>query len=135
MNNISIYIHIPFCLKKCKYCDFLSAPASKPVQEAYLHALTEEIIQKSIQYKAYVVNTIYIGGGTPSVVEAGLLCNLLHTLFMHYCIKENAEISMEINPGTVTKDTLKLYKEAGINRLQKEFREGYITKTGTYISI
>lgn len=117
MNNISIYIHIPFCLKKCKYCDFLSAPASKPVQEAYLHALTEEIIQKSIQYKDYVVNTIYIGGGTPSVVEAGLLCSLLHTLFIHYCIKENAEISMEINPGTVTKDTLKLYKEAGINRL------------------
>lgn len=115
---LSIYIHIPFCVQKCAYCDFLSAPATGKVQEQYLHRLMQEIKQKSMQYaKDYIVETIFIGGGTPTCVDARLLCQVLSVVKEQFCVKENAEISMECNPGTIEGQTLRRYREAGINRL------------------
>lgn len=115
--ELSIYIHIPFCKQKCKYCDFLSAPASDRVQEEYLHALLGEITAQAGQYSHRVVRSVYIGGGTPSVVKPEWICHILETLFSNFTVAENAEISMELNPGTVTKESLNAYRRAGINRI------------------
>lgn len=115
---LSIYIHIPFCVKKCAYCDFLSAPATREVQEQYLHMLIQEIYERATQYaKRYVVETIFIGGGTPTSVDADLLCQVLDTLKRLFKVSDDAEISMECNPGTADKAALKKYCQAGINRL------------------
>ena len=121
MNNmkkpLSIYVHIPFCVRKCAYCDFLSAPATKEVQEQYLHKLIEEIRIKSPEFHAYEVKTIFFGGGTPTAVDAQLLCEVLRALKAYFEIDADAEISLECNPGTASKEALLLYKEAGFNRL------------------
>lgn len=117
MKPISIYIHIPFCIKKCNYCDFLSAPADSRTQEAYLHALIQEIILEAPKYSAYEVQTIFIGGGTPTVVPVQHICHILDIIRAHYHVCSHAEISMEANPGTVSGESLQLYKKAGINRL------------------
>ena len=114
---MEIYIHIPFCVQKCKYCDFLSAPAEISVQEAYMEALCKELEYRSDDYQDRVIETIFIGGGTPSVVKAESIARLMDILFTRYHIAEDAEISMEINPATVNSDTLKVYHNAGINRL------------------
>ena len=107
---LSIYIHIPFCVRKCAYCDFLSAPATREVQEQYLHILMREIRKKAAQYaEDYIVETIYIGGGTPTSVDADLLCQLLETVRACFQVSEQAESSMECNPGTVGKVNLKKY--------------------------
>lgn len=114
---MEIYIHIPFCVKKCKYCDFLSGPANASVQEAYMKALCTELEYRSAEYQDRVIETIFIGGGTPSVVKAESIAKIMDILFARYHIAEDAEISMEINPATVNADTLKVYHKAGINRL------------------
>ncbi len=115
---LSIYIHIPFCVQKCAYCDFLSAPGSLEVQEQYLHKLIQEIREKAIQYaEAYIVKTVFIGGGTPTCVPADLLCDVLHTVQECFEVARDAEISIECNPGTATKENLRKYRESGVNRL------------------
>lgn len=117
-NRLSIYIHIPFCVQKCAYCDFLSAPATLEVQEQYLHMLKQEIRQKASEYAAdYCVQTIFIGGGTPTSVPAELLCEVLTVVKECFVVESDAEISMECNPGTATMDNLRKYRTAGINRL------------------
>ena len=116
--ELSIYIHIPFCVKKCAYCDFLSAPATNEVQEQYLHMLMQEIHEKARQCaQKYVIKTIFIGGGTPTSVDAELLCQVLDTVKTRFEVCADAEISMECNPGTACKEHLKKYYNAGINRL------------------
>lgn len=117
MKSISIYIHIPFCVKKCQYCDFLSAPADSRAQEVYLRALKQEIIEQAARYREYEVQTVFIGGGTPTAVPCEKLCEVLKTVFTCYRVNPQAEISMEANPGTVTKESLLSYRKAGINRL------------------
>lgn len=117
MKSISIYIHIPFCVKKCQYCDFLSAPADSRAQEVYLRALKQEIREQSARYREYEVQTVFIGGGTPTAVPCENLCEVLKTVFTCYRVNPQAEISMEANPGTVTKETLLSYRKAGINRI------------------
>ena len=121
MNNmkkpLSIYVHIPFCVKKCAYCDFLSAPGTVEVQEQYLHKLIEEIKIKASAYRDYCVKTIFFGGGTPTVVDATLLCKVLTSLKEDFDVEKEAEISLECNPGTASIESLKKYKEAGFNRL------------------
>lgn len=117
-NRLSIYIHIPFCVQKCAYCDFLSAPATLEVQEQYLHMLKQEIRQKASEYAVdYCVQTIFIGGGTPTSVPAELLCEVLTVVKECFVVESDAEISMECNPGTATMDNLRKYRTAGINRL------------------
>ena len=117
MKSISIYIHIPFCVKKCQYCDFLSAPADSRAQEVYLRALKQEIREQAARYREYEVQTVFIGGGTPTAVPCENLCEVLKTVFTCYRVNPHAEISMEANPGTVTKETLLSYRKAGINRI------------------
>ena len=98
MKSISIYIHIPFCVKKCQYCDFLSAPADSRAQEVYLRALKQEIREQAARYREYEVQTVFIGGGTPTAVPCENLCEVLKTVFSFYRMNPHAEISMEANP-------------------------------------
>lgn len=114
---LSIYIHIPFCVQKCAYCDFLSAPAAPVVQEQYLHMLMKEIQLKAPDYKAYTAETVFIGGGTPTVVNPDLMCRMIGVLKQCFSVSEDAEISMECNPGTTGYDALLKYRKAGVNRL------------------
>lgn len=114
---MEIYIHIPFCVRKCKYCDFLSGPADKATQNAYMEALCAELKGRSVEYKGKNVETIFIGGGTPSIVDPEWITKLMDILFTQYSIADNAEISMEMNPATVTLEALAKYRKAGINRL------------------
>ena len=112
MHEAGVYIHIPFCAAKCIYCDFLSFPGSRHLYEHYINSLTSEIRAAHIEK----VTTVFIGGGTPSVLPAGLMQDLLNCVF-DLRLAGDAEVSIEINPDTVTKDYLKLLKSAGVNRL------------------
>lgn len=113
--EIELYIHIPFCLRKCKYCDFLSAPASRQVQNAYMEALLREI-EECIENRG-IVSSIFIGGGTPSLVEPVWMERLMDSIRRVFQLSRDAEITMEMNPATVTLEGLKRYRSAGINRL------------------
>lgn len=117
MRSMGVYIHIPFCVRKCVYCDFLSEPATRQRQQEYVAAIRREIIREAEQYTGYKVKTIFLGGGTPSILEAEEIAQILVCLRDHYQIDDDAEITMEMNPGTVDRDKLlRLYK-SGINRL------------------
>ena len=115
--ELEIYIHIPFCVRKCQYCDFLSGPADEGPKERYMEALCREIEEKSSRYGEYEVTSIFFGGGTPTAVNPEALCKVLKLIKKCFDVKPSAEITMEMNPGTVTKDALCLYKAAGINRV------------------
>lgn len=115
MKEIGIYIHIPFCKSKCYYCDFTSFPNKNDKVEEYIKCLLNEIIYNAS--KDYFVKTIYIGGGTPSFIDAKYISKIMKTIKQHYNIDEKAEITIEANPGTVNEDKLKEYYQLGINRL------------------
>lgn len=115
--ELEIYIHIPFCVQKCGYCDFLSAPADKVVREQYIEALTEEIRQQESMGSRYKVTSIFIGGGTPSILEGPQTGELLKEIRKHFIVGADAEITMECNPGTLTEDKLSCYRQSGVNRL------------------
>lgn len=117
MKKLGLYIHIPFCVKKCNYCDFLSAPSSKQVQIAYMDTLQKEIEEKAIAYKDWCVDTIFIGGGTPTSVPYETVVKMMDTVRAEFCLDKDCEITIECNPGTVTSEALKTYRAAGINRL------------------
>ncbi|MBO5372620.1 MAG: oxygen-independent coproporphyrinogen III oxidase [Lachnospiraceae bacterium] len=117
MKELELYIHIPFCVKKCNYCDFLSAPADEKSQSAYMEALKKEVSYYGKQFADREISTIFIGGGTPSWVKASYIEDLMREIYASFTIAKDAEISMECNPGTVTKEKLEIYKNAGINRL------------------
>lgn len=116
-NNLEIYIHTPFCVKKCAYCDFLSFPADTNTQIQYVHALLNEIRFYGERMGGYQVSTIYIGGGTPSWLEPELLVAIMDQVYNSFHVREDAEVSIECNPGTVTTAKLEAYRRAGINRL------------------
>ena len=113
----SIYVHIPFCVQKCLYCDFLSAPAGSGQRAAYVRALGREIDREAPLYADRSVSTIFFGGGTPSLLSAEEIAFLGGKLREAFRIEPDAEISMEMNPGTVTKEKLHAMKNAGVNRL------------------
>lgn len=118
MKELELYIHIPFCVQKCNYCDFLSAPAGRQVQNAYMETLLAEISGKAEKRTdPEVVSSIFIGGGTPSVVEAVWIEKVLAAVRSCFVLSDAAEISMELNPGTVTREAFTIYRRAGINRL------------------
>ena len=117
MHSIGLYIHIPFCVRKCVYCDFLSGPATRQRQQEYVAALLRELVWESAQYTDAVVKTIFFGGGTPSVLEAEEITAILDCLRLQYQIDADAEITLEMNPGTADQDKLLKLKKAGINRL------------------
>ena len=115
---LELYVHIPFCKKKCNYCDFLSAPASKPRRQEYLKALLMEIvIWSGAAYDDYEVKSIFIGGGTPTMLDAPQMNNLIAMLKIYFNVSNSAEITIECNPESVTKEKLLAYKECGVNRL------------------
>ena len=116
MEELGIYIHIPFCKQKCFYCDFCSFANKNEMQEKYVETVINEI--KNITHKEkYTVTTIYLGGGTPSILNPNYIKNILQEIKSSFEILDDAEITIEINPGTVNEEKLKRYKEYGINRL------------------
>ncbi|MEG0565891.1 MAG: radical SAM protein, partial [Hungatella sp.] len=114
---LELYIHIPFCAEKCAYCDFLSAPAHERVRHAYVEQLIEEIRMQSASYEQYGVTTVFIGGGTPSVLQEEDMAQILAQLHACFAIDPKAEITIEINPGTVNAGKLAVYQAGGINRI------------------
>lgn len=115
--GMELYLHIPFCVKKCAYCDFLSFPSGQEIQRQYAKRLMEDIDCMGKEYGDIPVDTIFIGGGTPSVPESRLIVDLMEHVNRAFQISDGAEISMEANPGTVTREKLKEYQRAGINRI------------------
>lgn len=115
---LSIYIHIPFCVKKCNYCAFTSSCVTEDVKEEYIKNLIEEIKIRSKTHSGNrVVESIYIGGGTPSVLRVGLITELLETVYKFFVVKSDAEITIECNPSSLTIEKAKEYKDAGITRV------------------
>ena len=117
IKKIGIYVHIPFCKQKCYYCDFVSYAKCEEKVEKYIQALKKEIEKESKNKKEYIINTVYIGGGTPSFIDEKYIKEILTTIKENYSIVNEAEITIEVNPGTVNEEKLQLYKEIGINRL------------------
>ena len=115
--ELEIYIHIPFCVQKCAYCDFLSGPAGKEEQEAYVRALRKEIRAASEMADGYEVVSVFLGGGTPSILPPEAVDGILRTVRESFLISPDAEITMEMNPGTDGKEKMEAYRKAGINRL------------------
>ena len=115
--EIELYIHIPFCVKKCDYCDFLSFPADDRTQKRYINALQKEITYYGTLYPDRRISTIFIGGGTPSWLREEEMVNLLATVQKAFEVDPGAEITIECNPGTVTATKLACYRKAGINRI------------------
>lgn len=115
--TLELYIHIPFCERKCRYCDFLSFPADEDTKTAYVRQLTEEIRVQAKQYEDYTVSTVFIGGGTPSILKGVQIINIMSAVFEAWRIDAGAEITIECNPGTLTKDKLEAYNVADINRI------------------
>lgn len=116
-NELELYIHIPFCVKKCDYCDFLSGPAPERTQVAYIEALMNEIEYYGPMFTERLVTTVYIGGGTPSWLQESYMEAILNQVYKNFRVTEAAEISIECNPGTLTRQKLETYKRIGINRL------------------
>lgn len=117
MKKLSVYVHIPFCVKKCDYCDFLSAPADEDTKTKYVDRLLEEIEKEAENYREYEVVSVFFGGGTPSVLKKEDTVRIMSALQKHFNITETAEITSEVNPKTADYEKLKAYKEAGFNRL------------------
>lgn len=111
MKELGIYIHIPFCKQKCLYCDFVSFANKEKMQKEYIQALKKEIENWKENNKEYEINTIYIGGGTPSYIDSNYIIEVLKS------VGSAESITIEVNPGTVTKQKLIDYKNEGINRL------------------
>lgn len=122
-NNLGIYIHIPFCVKKCDYCDFLSFKYDSYLQKDYVKAVINEIESLREYGDHHKISTIFIGGGTPSIIDENDIILIMDRIKNVFNIEENAEnvmaeeVTIECNPGTLTKEKLLAYKQAGINRL------------------
>lgn len=116
--KVSLYIHIPFCVSKCRYCDFFSVPCGKvDVPDNYFFALSNEIKFRLAAYGAEEIATIYIGGGTPSLINPSQIKSLFNSIRKVCNISEDSEITIEVNPDDVTKDMIYALSEAGINRI------------------
>ncbi|MGN0155436.1 MAG: radical SAM family heme chaperone HemW [Lachnospiraceae bacterium] len=118
VRNLSLYIHIPFCKAKCIYCDFLSfGGCSFSSQKEYVSALCREIKAYTMIAEEYSIKSIFIGGGTPSYIDSSLLEQVMETVYQTFHVDKDAEITIEGNPDSLTKDKLYAYREMGINRL------------------
>lgn len=117
VKELELYVHIPFCVKKCVYCDFLSAPAGEEERQRYVETLLKEIQGYGKQYQDYCVTTIFVGGGTPSVLNGEQMKAIFNALRESFVVDTDAEITIEVNPGTVTEEKAEAWKQAGINRI------------------
>ena len=114
---LGLYIHIPFCKRKCLYCDFPSFDDCQSEFEDYTNSLIEELKERSIDLKGYKFDTIFIGGGTPSFLPTNMMGKIIDKVLNSFDIDNNAEITIEANPGTVSLKSLKEYKSMYINRI------------------
>ena len=118
MKGLGLYIHIPFCLSKCNYCDFYSiAGADEEKKDRYVSALVSHMQEYKIQTKNYIVSSVYLGGGTPSLLSENQLKTVMRAVKKNFRLSKHCEISMEVNPGTVDAAKLKVMRKLGINRL------------------
>lgn len=115
--ELELYIHIPFCVRKCAYCDFLSGPSDDATIQNYVEALCKEVSVNAEFAKEYVVTTIFLGGGTPSILSGEQMTNIFDVVKNVFEVAKDAEITTEANPGTVSKEKLEAYKACGINRI------------------
>lgn len=115
--KLELYFHIPFCVKKCLYCDFLSGPAGSEEKRSYMEALIRETKARAEVCREYLVTSVFLGGGTPSVVETQQMEELLRAVKENYRLAPDTELTIEVNPGTVDRKKLARYREAGMNRL------------------
>ncbi len=115
--RLGIYIHIPFCVRKCAYCDFLSFPEEDVKISQYVDALKQEIREARELGSLYRAATVFFGGGTPSLLEGRQTAEILDEISRHITLEAEAEITVECNPGTLTKEKLSAYRAAGVNRL------------------
>lgn len=111
-----IYVHIPFCRQKCRYCDFASFPDKIGFAESYMACVYHEMAMRGEELKEYSFDTLYIGGGTPSVIDESYIAMLVAAAKKHFNLAKNAEITIEMNPGTVSANKIALYKKCGVNR-------------------
>ena len=117
MEEISIYIHIPLCVKKCAYCDFASFAGRMGQRDRYVKAVCREIRAQAAFFGRRRVRTIFFGGGTPTLLAGGHVQKLMDTVRACFDVEADAEITMEGNPGTLTAENLAAYRKAGVNRL------------------
>ncbi len=116
--ELGIYIHIPFCVSKCKYCDFLSMPMDEVAQAAYVKALCSEIKAFADSYREkYIIKSVFFGGGTPSILKCEFMREIFDCIYTSFDLKQNCEITIECNPGTVDENKLMFYYVNGVNRL------------------
>ena len=111
-----IYIHIPFCRHKCSYCDFVSFPDKIDYAEAYMACLYKELKMRGEELKDYEFDTVYFGGGTPSYIPPKLILGAMNQIRSCFRLKENAEVTLELNPGTIGENKVQTYLQAGVNR-------------------
>lgn len=115
--QLELYIHIPFCARKCNYCDFLSFPVNAKEHDAYINRLCQEITLSAPSAAAYEISTIFIGGGTPSILEPKCISRIMYTIRRHYSVRKNAEITIELNPASTLRYKFASYRDSGINRI------------------
>ena len=116
MDMAGVYIHIPFCRSRCSYCDFATGLHEDELAERYVRAVTKEISNSSVIAERPRIDTIYFGGGTPSLLNPHQLESLLSAVKGRFCVEDNVEITMEMNPGTVDEELLKRFRALGVNR-------------------
>ena len=114
---LELYIHIPFCVRKCNYCDFLSFPETDDMIDAYCRALIEEIKQTGERVRGESVRSVFVGGGTPSILMPEQITEIFLQIRKSFLLEADAEITIESNPGTLDEEKLQCYQEIGINRL------------------
>lgn len=115
--ELELYLHIPFCVRKCLYCDFLSAPADEEVRSAYMRQMHKEMDMLSPDYQNYRISSVFIGGGTPSLLSGSQIQRLMERVQSCFTVLADAEITMECNPGTADADKMRACFGSGINRL------------------
>jgi oxygen-independent coproporphyrinogen-3 oxidase len=130
-NNVGLYIHIPFCVRKCRYCDFLSFPCGREDRSAYIDALCGELAARGPACAP--ADTVFIGGGTPSVLEEDLILKLGEGIRQSFDLADGAEFSVEANPGTLTEEKIRAFREIGVNRVSlgvQSFDDGLLKTLG-----
>ncbi len=131
--QIGLYIHIPFCKQKCYYCDFPSYSGMEDYWEAYIDALVSELIIKAEEYQNPNISSIFIGGGTPSLIPAVYISRILNIVYSYYKVSPDCESTIEANPGTLSDEKLRIYKKLGLNRLSiglQAFQDNLLKELG-----
>ena len=119
---MEIYVHVPFCVRKCPYCDFYSGPADEETIRDYFDRVKREIGE--CVFRDEPVESVFFGGGTPSLPDETEIAGILEKLRETFVFTDDPEITLEANPGTVTEEKLRVYREAGFNRLSIGLQSG-----------